>query len=43
MNDSLELFEAYVLSLYEKFKVDFKIDTDYKMPFDEKDEKIEKH
>jgi hypothetical protein len=42
MNDSIELFEAYVLSLYEKFKVDFKIDTDYKMPFEEKDEKIEK-
>jgi hypothetical protein len=41
-NDSLELFEAHILSLYEKFKVDLKITTDYKIPFDEKDEKIEK-
>ena len=41
-NDSLELFEAYILSLYEKFKIDFKINTDYKIPYDEKDEKIEK-
>jgi len=42
MNDSLELFEAHVLGLYEKFKVDFKVDSDYKIPFDEKDEKVEK-
>ena len=41
-NDSLELFEAYILSLYEKFKTDFDISTDYKIPFDEKDDKIEK-
>lgn len=41
-NDSLELFEGYIMSLYEKFKVDFKVTTDYKIPFDEKDEKTEK-
>ena len=41
-NDSLELFEAHILSLYEKFKVDFKVSTDYKIPFDETDEKVEK-
>jgi len=41
-NDSLELFEAHILSLYEKFKADFNIVTDYKIPFDEKEEKTEK-
>jgi len=41
-NDSLELFEGYIMSLYEKFKTDFKVLTDYKIPFDEKDEKVEK-
>jgi hypothetical protein len=41
-NDSLELFEGFIMSLYEKFKVDFKVATDYKIPFDEKDEKVEK-
>lgn len=39
-NDSLELFEAHILALYEKFKIDFRITTDYKPPFDENDEKI---
>lgn len=42
LNDSLELFEGYILSLYENFKSDFKIATDYKIPFDEQDEKTEK-
>lgn len=42
VNDSLELFEGIIMSLYEKFKVDFKVATDYKIPFDEKDEKVEK-
>lgn len=42
-NDSLELFEGYISSLYEKFKTDFNITTDYKIPFDETDEKTEKH
>ena len=41
-NDSIDLFEAHILGIYEKFKVDFKITTDYKMPFDEKDEEIKK-
>jgi hypothetical protein len=41
-NDSLELFEGYIMSLYEKFKTDFKVLTDYKIPFDEKEEKVEK-
>lgn len=41
-NDSIELFEGYILNLYEKFKIDYKIITDYKIPFDEKDEKTEK-
>lgn len=40
-NDSLELFEAYIFSLYEKFKTEFKVSTDYKIPFDEHNEKIE--
>jgi len=39
-NDSLELFEAHILAHYEKFKIDFKITTDYKLPFDESDEKV---
>lgn len=42
VNDSLELFEGYIMSLYEKFKTDFKVLTDYKIPFDEKEEKVEK-
>lgn len=42
VNDSIELFEAYIFSLFEKFKADFKIESDYKIPFDEKDEKTEK-
>lgn len=42
VNDSLELFENYIISLYENFKSTFKVETDYKVPFDEKDEKIEK-
>lgn len=42
-NDSLDLFEAYILSLYEAFKTKYKIIIDYKIPFDEKDKKtIEK-
>jgi hypothetical protein len=41
-NDSLELFEGYIMSLYAKFKVDFKVTTDYAIPFDEKVEKVEK-
>lgn len=41
-NDSLDLFEAHILSLYESFKNDFKIQTDYKIPFDEVNEKTEK-
>lgn len=41
-NDSLELFEGYVMSLYEKFKTDFNVTTDYKIPFDETQEKVEK-
>lgn len=39
-NDSLELFEAHILGLYEKFKAEFKVTTDYKLPFDEKDDKV---
>ncbi len=41
-NDSIELFEGFILNLYEKFKTDFSITTDYKIPFDEKDDKVEK-
>lgn len=37
-NDSLELFEAHILGLYEKFKADFEITTDYKIPYDENEE-----
>lgn len=40
VNDSLDVFEAHIQSLYIKFKSDFKVTTDYKIPFDEKDEKI---
>lgn len=39
-NPSLDLFEAYILSLFAKFKSDFKVTSDYKIPFDEKDEKV---
>lgn len=39
-NDSLELFEAHILALYEKFKIGFRITTDYRLPFDENDEKV---
>ena len=42
VNDSMELFEGHILGLYEKFKADFKIQTDYAIPFDEKEEKFEK-
>ena len=31
-NDSLDLFESHILSLYESFKSDFKITTDYRSP-----------
>lgn len=42
-NDNLDLFEAHILSLYDAFKTKYKITSDYKIPFDEKDEKtIEK-
>lgn len=41
-NDSLDLFEAHIFSLYNKFKDDFKVSADYKIPFDEKDIKTEK-
>jgi hypothetical protein len=41
-NDSLELFEGYILGLYEKFKVDFKITADYKIPYDENEEQTAK-
>ena len=39
-NDTLELFEGYIISLYEDFKSMYKVKTDYKIPFDEKDAKI---
>lgn len=42
VNDSFELFEAHVLSLYESFKNEFSIDVDYKIPFDTTDDKTEK-
>lgn len=42
-NDSLDLFEGYILSLFEKFKVEYKVSTDYRLPFDEKDAAVEKH
>jgi hypothetical protein len=38
-NDSLELFEAYIFNLYEKFKAEFDVTTDYKIPFDPQNEK----
>lgn len=39
-NDSLDLFEAHIMALYEKFKSDFKVTTDYKIPFEEKNDKV---
>ncbi|MBJ6120070.1 hypothetical protein JAO76_17825 [Pontibacter sp. BT310] len=42
VNDSHDLFEAYVLSHYDSFKREFSIDVDYKIPFDPSDEKIAK-
>lgn len=41
-NDSIELFEGYIFSLFEKFKTEFNIASDFQIPFDEKDEKFEK-
>jgi len=40
VNDSLELFEAHILGLYEKFKEEFNVTTEYKIPFNDNDEKI---
>jgi len=42
VNDSLDLFEAHILSLYEVFKKDFLVDTDYAIPFDLTEEKQRK-
>lgn len=39
-NDSLELFESHIMSLYDKFKKDYKIETDYRLPFNDEDQKI---
>ena len=39
-NDSLDLFEAHIMALYEKFKTDFQVSTDYKIPFEEKNDKV---
>lgn len=41
VNDSYDLFEGHILTLYESFKTEFKITVDFKIPFDEKDELIE--
>lgn len=42
INDSLDIFEAHVIALYEKFKNDFKITHDFNIPFDENEEKTER-
>lgn len=42
VNDSLDIFEAHIIALYEKFKSDYKVAHDFKAPFDEHDEKVEK-
>lgn len=39
-NSGYELFKAYIFDLYKKFETEFKVIIDYKIPFDEKDEKI---
>lgn len=40
-NMSLELFKAHILSLYEKFKDEYSITIDYRIPFDENEEKTQ--
>ncbi|WP_299758673.1 hypothetical protein [uncultured Pontibacter sp.] len=42
VNDSHDLFEAYVLGHYDSFKKDFAIEVDYKIPFDLSEEKTAK-
>lgn len=42
VNDSLDIFEAHIIALYEKFKSDFKVAHDFNVPFDENDGKVEK-
>lgn len=42
VNDSLELFESHILSLYEAFKNEYKVEADYAIPIDEKDEELDK-
>ncbi|MBB3839784.1 regulator of replication initiation timing [Runella defluvii] len=42
INHSYELFEAYILSLYEAFKSEFSIKEDYKSPIDVSEEKTKK-
>ncbi len=42
-NDSLELFQSFILSQYEYFKKKCKVKEDYKIPFDVKDENTKKN
>lgn len=39
-NTSLELFEAYIFTVYETFKKDFKIELEYQTPYDNKDKEV---
>ncbi|RYY47270.1 MAG: hypothetical protein EOO06_12780 [Chitinophagaceae bacterium] len=39
-NDSLDLFEAHLFTLYETFKKEFSITVDFAIPFDEGDDKV---
>ena len=39
-NSGYELFKAYIFDLFDKFINEFKIQLDYKIPYDENDEKI---
>ncbi|MCU0433641.1 MAG: hypothetical protein MUC87_09335 [Bacteroidia bacterium] len=39
-NHSVDLFESHIFWLYEKFKSNFHARIDYRIPFDEKEEKI---
>lgn len=40
-NESLDLFEAHIHASFESFKRQYKVEADYKIPFNEKDEKTE--
>lgn len=42
VNDSFDLFEAHILSLYEAFKNEFAIQVDYKIPFETTEEETGK-